>query len=86
IRNESPSSISSKIATTEIYDLPKDYNQTMVAKVNEVTREDILEVAQKYIHPSKMSIVLSGDAQVVAKSLEGFGDLSIVDADGTPIV
>ncbi|NTW49648.1 MAG: insulinase family protein [Chlorobiales bacterium] len=86
IRNESPSSIAGRIATTEIYDLPKDYNQTLVAKVNALTREDILEAAQTYVHPSKMSIVLSGDAQAVAKSLEDFGDMAIVDADGAPIV
>lgn len=86
IHNESPSSIASRIATTEIYDLPKDHNRTFVAKVNELTREDILETAQKYVHPSKMSIVLSGDAKAVSKSLEGFGEMSIVDADGVPIV
>jgi outer membrane lipoprotein-sorting protein len=41
--------------------------------VNAITPEDIQRVAQQYLHPDKLSIVLVGDASVFAKDLAGVG-------------
>ncbi|ACF14039.1 peptidase M16 domain protein [Chloroherpeton thalassium ATCC 35110] len=82
IRNESPAAIASRLLVTELYDLPKDYNQTYSQKVRAVTSDDVLAVAQKYLHPANAYIVLSGDAKAVAPSLSDFGEVSCLDAMG----
>jgi hypothetical protein len=40
---------------------PMDYYKTFRGKVQSVTREKVLEVAKKYIHPDKMAIMIVGD-------------------------
>jgi len=85
IRNESPSAIASRLIITELYDLPKDYNQTYSQKVRAVTTDDVLAVAKKYLHPANAYIVLSGDAKAVAPSLADLGELTCLDAKGNKL-
>ena len=55
------------------YGLDLNELQTYRERVNAVSVEDIQRVAQLYLHPDKLSIVLVGDASVFSKNLAGVG-------------
>jgi len=56
-----PMSIMSNFASLEMQGRPMDYYQTYRDKIKRVTKERVLEVAKKYIHPEKMAIMIVGD-------------------------
>ena len=47
--------------------------QTYRERVNSITPDDIQRVAQQYLHPDRLSIVLVGDAKVFAGQLPAVG-------------
>ena len=61
--------------TMSSYNLPADYIKQEEAFVRGLTVEKDLELANKYIDPSKMYFVVVGDAKTQLKDLEkvGFG-------------
>ncbi len=56
-----------------VYDLPADYIKKEEAFVKGLTVEKQLELAKKYIDPSKMYYVVAGDAATQLKELEKVG-------------
>lgn len=70
---ETPSAIALQILNAVFYGLDLGDLQTYRERVNTVTPEDIQRVAQQYLHPDRLSIVLVGDAAVFAKHLAGVG-------------
>ncbi len=50
--------IAGMLTSIEIYNLGLDYPQKYSAMINAVTREDIKRVAQKYLHPDSLVIVV----------------------------
>ncbi len=56
-------------------DLPKDYYQTYLQKLDAITKEDLLEVAKKYLTASQCNIVVVGNEEILEK-------LKVFDADG----
>jgi zinc protease len=70
---ETPSAIALQILNAVFYGLDLNELQTYRERVNAVTVDDIQRVAQLYLHPDKLSIVLVGDASVFAKDLAGVG-------------
>ena len=55
------------------YGLDLNELQTYRERVNAVTVDDIQRVAQQYLHPDRLSIVLVGDASAFAKQLRRRG-------------
>jgi len=55
------------------YNLPADYIKKEEAYVKDLTVEKQIEVAKKYIDPSKMYYVVAGDAKTQLKELEKVG-------------
>jgi len=70
---ETPSAIALQVLNAVFYGLDLNELQTYRERVNAITVEDIQRVAQLYLHPGKLSIVLVGDASVFAKDLAGVG-------------
>jgi zinc protease len=82
---ETPGQIASKVIDLELYDLPRDFYDTFNDRVSRTTADDLLCTAQKYLHPDRLAIVVSGSAKEVASKLEKFGPVKIVDVDGKPL-
>jgi zinc protease len=82
ISNESPSAVANRIATVELYGMPKDYYQKYIDEINAVTLEEVREMAQTYIQPESFYMVVSGDKKIIGESLKAFGDIEVQDADG----
>ena len=69
---ESPETIARFALNTARYKLPKDYYATYLEKLSEVTAEDVMAMAQKYIKPENAHIVVVGSQDDVANDLRVF--------------
>src|SRR5581483_6667917 len=70
---ETPNSIAMQVMNVLFYGLPVQELQTFRDRVNAVTVDDIQRVAQKYLRPDRLSIVLVGNASAFASQLRGIG-------------
>jgi len=83
LRAETQSGLSSLIVNQHLYDLPEDYLQTYRARVDAVTAEDVLAVAQKCVRPDEIAIVIVGDAEEVLPQVTSYSEsVEVFDTDG----
>lgn len=71
-----------------LYHLPPDYFTTYQAKVEAVTKADVDRVAQKYLDPTRMAILVVGDRAKVEPALKALPYaqvLNVLDPDGNPL-
>ncbi|MCU1350332.1 MAG: peptidase domain protein [Acidobacteria bacterium] len=73
LRNSNRAGIINQLAFIDLYGLPENYLQTYVGRVYAATPETIRQMAQRYIDPSKLTIVVAGDKKVIAEQLKPFG-------------
>ncbi len=82
---ETVGAISNQLANLVVYGLPDSYFNDYISMVNAVTLDDVNRVANKYLDPSKMAIVIVGDRKVIEPGLKELGyPITILDADGNP--
>ena len=83
LRAETQSGLTSLIVNQHLYDLPEDYLQTYRAKVDAVTAEEVLAVAQKRVRPDEIAIVIVGDAEEVLPQVTSYAEsVEVFDTDG----
>ena len=86
---ETIGAIASQLATLVVYDLPDNYFNEFISKVNAVTLEDVDRVAKQYLDPDNMAIVIVGDRKVIEPGLSQIDKwgtaIHYLDADGNPI-
>ncbi len=70
---ETPSAIALQVLNAVFYGLDLGELQNYRERVTAVTPDDIQRVAQHYLHPDRLSIVLVGDASAFAKDLAAAG-------------
>jgi len=83
-RFESTNETASSLAALAVYGLPLDEFATRPARIEKVTRDDVRRVAEKYLDPDAMRIIVVGDAAAVKAQLAdlGLGELRIEEAKG----
>lgn len=81
---ETANAVATRVINLKLYGLPKNYYSTYISQINGLTKKDILDAAQKYIHPDKLFIVISGNANVIRDKMARFGKVEVYDADGKP--
>ncbi len=69
---ESPQTIAEFALNVQMENLSEDYYKTYLQKINEVTKEDIQNVAKKYLMPDNAYVVIVGKAEEVADNLKKF--------------
>ena len=86
---ETVDQMASQLVNMVVYDLPQTYFNDFITKVNSVSMEDINRVANKYLTPDKMAIVVVGDRKTIEaglKEIQGVGNSIVyLDAEGNPI-
>jgi len=71
------------IVNQQLYRLPDDYLETYRENVAAVTADDVKRVAEKYIKPDDIAIVIVGDGgDVLSQAREYANAIEIYDADG----
>jgi zinc protease len=80
----SVTSIGSAIGQIWLYGLPNDYYQQYGAKINAVTKADMMRVAKQYIDLDHLSIVIVGDRARIEGPLKatGIAPIEVLDIEG----
>ena len=76
--------ISDNIATLFVYDLPLDNLQKIPEHVSAISKADVRRVAQKFLDPGQLIIVVNGDKAKIGESLDGLqrGAVRQTNAEG----
>ena len=80
--------IASELTPIALYDLPLDYFNTYSQRIAAVTQADVQRVAQKYVRPEQMHVVIVGDLKEIEAGIRALriGNVVIRDMTGRPIV
>ena len=83
IKAETQNGLTGLIVSQKLYDLPDDYLETYRDNVNAVTLEDVQRVANKYVLPDKIAMVIVGDAEEVLPQAKDYTEnIEIFDTEG----
>src|SRR5438477_12187077 len=84
---ETTQQIAAALVPVALYGLPLDYYNNYVQSVEAVTQTDVSRVAQQYINPSSLAIVIVGDRKTIEQGLKStnIGPISVRDLTGQPI-
>ncbi|HKR02878.1 MAG TPA: pitrilysin family protein [Pyrinomonadaceae bacterium] len=85
---ETPEQIANRLTDVVVYNLPDDYFNSYITRVRAVTVADINRVANRYLDPSRMAILVVGDRKVIEPGLRSLTDvgqtITYVDTEGRP--
>jgi len=80
---QTASDIASRLVDMELYSLPEDYFDRYRENIANVTKEDVERVAQKYLDPDRVLIVIVGNAKEIREPLGTLGmPVHELDIDG----
>jgi len=84
---ETTQQIAAALVPVAQYNLPLDYYNNYVQNVEAVTQADVARVAQQYINPGSLAIVIVGDRKTIEQALKSVnvGPIAIRDISGQPI-
>lgn len=86
---ETNGQIANQLANLVVFGLPDSYFNNYIRNIQAVTLQDINRVANKYLNPEKMAILVVGDKSVIEPGLkeipEWGGKIHYLDADGNPV-
>jgi len=88
IRFETTAEVAGGLANVEIFRLPTNYFDTYRERVRAVTIHDVLRVARTHLDPSRLQVIVVGDAQAIKEPLAalGVGPVTVYDpTDGEVI-
>ena len=78
---ETTAGAASKFRELLVYDLPLDYFDHYVARINAVTAADVQRVARQYIDPDHFDIVVVGDKSQIEAGIKALNEGPIVYRD-----
>ncbi|HYC89153.1 MAG TPA: pitrilysin family protein [Thermoanaerobaculia bacterium] len=80
---QTASDVASRLVDMELYGLSEDYFDRYRENIAAVTKEDVERVAQKYLDPDRVLIVIVGNASQIREPLGGLGmPVHEMDIDG----
>ena len=79
---ESPSTIAEFALDIARYKLPANYYQQYLTNLGNVTAANVQQMANKYVTPNNLYIVIVGNAKDIAKGLDKYGEVKYFDIDG----
>lgn len=82
---ENPGTIAGFALNIARYKLPATYYQDYLKNLAAVSPATVQAMANKYITPSNLHIVVVGNAKEAAKGLEKYGEVKYFDADGNAV-
>lgn len=83
---ETTRDIAARLVPLAVFDLPLDYFNHYVRRVEAVTPQDVQRVARQYLRPDEMNIVIVGDVQAIEEGVRAVhtGPVEIRDPTGGP--
>ncbi|MGQ9693871.1 MAG: M16 family metallopeptidase [Thermodesulfobacteriota bacterium] len=71
--------IAQKVVQMEVHDLGEDYLINYPKKIANISLAEINRVAQEYLHPEEMVLVIVGQAKKFRQEFEQWGEIQIID-------
>jgi zinc protease len=78
-RYDSPEKVLGEQVTLEVYGYPADFLERYRDGVEKVTSADVARVAQKYVQPGKLAIVVVGNTPEIDPPLSALGKVTTLD-------
>lgn len=80
---ETTGNMSARLAEMLVYRLPPDYFANFVPKIQSVTAADVQKVAEKYIEPGRLLVVVVGDRKTVEPAVKALnlGPMKVLSVD-----
>ncbi|MDP9205479.1 MAG: insulinase family protein [Gemmatimonadota bacterium] len=84
---ETTQQIAAALVPVALYSLPLDYFNNYVQNIEGITQADVARVAQQYINPGSLAVVIVGDRKTIEQGLKSInvGPISIRDITGQPV-
>ena len=84
---ETTQQIAAALVPVALYGLPLDYYNNYVQNIERITQADVARVAQQYINPSSLAIVIVGDRKTIEQALKStnVGPITVRSISGQPI-
>jgi predicted Zn-dependent peptidase len=84
---ETTQQIAAALVPVALYGLPLDYYNNYVQNIEGVTQADVARVAQQYINPGSLAVVIVGDRKTIETGLKAtnVGPIAIRDISGQSI-
>jgi len=76
---DSPGEVVNRLMSLEYDHYPADYYQTYLDNIRSVTLEDIERVAEKYLHPDSMTIMMVADTSEFKDDISEFGEVTYLE-------
>lgn len=76
---DSKAKIVNRMMTYEYFDYPRNFAEKIKEGVEKVSKADVLRVAQKYLNPDNVQILVVGNKEDFDKPLSTLGDVSVID-------
>jgi zinc protease len=67
---ETTSDISNRLETVLVYRLPDDYFSNYVQNIQAATVADVQRIAQKYVHPDRVAVIVVGDKKTIEARIQ----------------
>jgi zinc protease len=78
-RFDSPEKVLREKMAYEFYGYPLDFLENFQKQIEKVTKEDVAQVAAKYIHRDQMAVLVVGNAAEFDKPLSSLGTVNKID-------
>lgn len=75
LRNSSRGSLIDQLGFLELHGLGRDYLENYVERVQSLTPADITRMAQQYLQPERIAIVVVGDREVIEEQVAQYGEV-----------
>ena len=79
---ENPATIANFALNVARYNLPQNYYQDYLKNLGNVTSQNVQSMANKFILPEKMHIIIVGNAKQIAPGLDKYGKVKYFDIYG----
>jgi hypothetical protein len=79
---EQPATIANFALNIARYNLPKDYYREYLTNLSRVGPSDIQRMANNYVMPGNLHIIIVGNAKAIAPGLEKYGEVKYFDIYG----
>jgi zinc protease len=83
-RFSSPDNILNRELRREFYNLPKGYSEKLIGNIKNVTADDVLKTANKYLQPDKMIVFVLGKEEALDGKLSELGKVKKIDISIKP--
>lgn len=78
---QSGADLAQRLESLAVFDLPDDHFDRYPERILAATREDLMAVARRHLHPERMAVVAVGPAEQLAPQFEGMGEVTIHPAE-----